>query len=81
MRYQVGLIESEEGYAVSCPQLGYHSQGATVEEALENIKEAIHDWLAVEAKEASVAEGNGDRSCGLMRRTPRGALPAGQSRS
>ena len=45
------LIESDEGYAVSCPQLrGCHSQGATVEEALKNIKEAIRDWLAVQAQ-------------------------------
>ena len=49
MRYRVVLIESDEGYAVSCPELkGCHSQGATVEEALENIKEAIRDWLAVQ---------------------------------
>ena len=48
MTYQVVLIESDEGHAVSCPQLrGCHSQGATVEEALENIKDAIREWLAV----------------------------------
>jgi predicted RNase H-like HicB family nuclease len=52
MRYRVVLIESDEGYAASCPQLrGCHSQGATVEEALENIKEAIRDWLAVQAEQ------------------------------
>jgi len=45
--YRVILIESEEGYAVSCPALkGCHSQGATREEALENIKDAIREWLA-----------------------------------
>ena len=43
------LIESDEGYAASCLRLrGCHSQGATVEEALQNIKEAISDWLAVQ---------------------------------
>ena len=48
MKYRVVLIESEEGYAVSCPALrGCHSQGSTVDEALANIKEAILDWLAV----------------------------------
>ena len=53
MRCQVVLIESDEGYAVSYPQLrGCHSQGATVEEALENIKEAIRDWLAVQGSNA-----------------------------
>jgi predicted RNase H-like HicB family nuclease len=52
MRYRVVLIESDEGYAASCPQLrGCHSQGATVEEALENIKEAIRDWLAVQTEQ------------------------------
>ena len=49
MRYRVVLIKSDEGYAVSCPELkGCHSQGATFEEALEIIKEAIRDWLAVQ---------------------------------
>lgn len=47
MKYRVVLIESDEGYAVSCPALrGCHSQGTTVDEALANIKEAILDWLA-----------------------------------
>ena len=51
--YRVILIESEEGYAVSCPALrGCHSQGATREEALENIRNAIREWLAAEADEA-----------------------------
>ena len=52
MKYRVVLIESDEGYAVSCPALrGCHSQGNTLEEALENIKEAIRDWLEVEELE------------------------------
>jgi predicted RNase H-like HicB family nuclease len=47
MRYKVELIPSEEGIAVSCPDLpGCWSQGATEEEALENIKSAIVDYLA-----------------------------------
>lgn len=46
-KYRVVLIESDEGYAVSCPKLrGCHSQGASPEEALTNIKEAIRDWLS-----------------------------------
>ena len=54
MRYRVVLIESDEGYAVSCPELkGCHSQGVTVEEALENIREAIRDWLAVQQQQRS----------------------------
>ena len=48
MQYPVTLIETEEGIAVSCPALpGCHSQGATREEALANIREAIALWLEV----------------------------------
>lgn len=48
MQYSVVLIESAEGFAVSCPALpGCHSQGATKEEALANIREAIALWLEV----------------------------------
>lgn len=47
MHYKVELIPSEEGFAVSCPELpGCWSQGATEEEALENIKSAIADYVA-----------------------------------
>ena len=54
MKYRVVLIESAEGYAVSCPALrGCHSQGATIDEALQNIKEAIREWLAVEEEQGS----------------------------
>ncbi len=52
MKYRVVLIESNEGYAVSCPALrGCHSQGTTFDEALANIKDAILDWLAVEEQQ------------------------------
>jgi len=52
MNYRVVLIESEEGFSVSCPALrGCHSQGGTKEEALENIKDAIREWLAAEENE------------------------------
>ena len=49
MRYQVKLTKSEEGVAVSCHGLlGCWSQGAaTEEEALENIQDAIADYLSV----------------------------------
>ena len=47
MRYKVVLEESEVGFAVSVPNLpGCHSQGATEQEALENIADAIRDYLA-----------------------------------
>ncbi|NCQ97019.1 MAG: type II toxin-antitoxin system HicB family antitoxin [Microcystis aeruginosa W11-06] len=46
MRYQVRLKQSEEGYAIWCPSLpGCWSQGDTETEAIENIKEAIQDYL------------------------------------
>ena len=46
MLYQVGLKKTEEGFAVWCPGLpGCASQGITEEEALENIKDAIHEYL------------------------------------
>jgi predicted RNase H-like HicB family nuclease len=48
MRYQVALVRSEEGYAVSVPGLpGCWSQGRTEAEALANIRDAISDYLAV----------------------------------
>jgi predicted RNase H-like HicB family nuclease len=47
MNYKVVLKESEEGLSVSCPGLpGCWSQGATEEEALENIQDAIVEYLA-----------------------------------
>lgn len=55
MNYRVVLIESEEGFSVSCPALkGCHSQGKTKTEALENIREAIREWLAAEDAEKSI---------------------------
>lgn len=48
MKYKVVLEESEEGYAASVPGLpGCHSQGATEQEALENIADAIREYLEV----------------------------------
>jgi predicted RNase H-like HicB family nuclease len=46
MKYGVTVVESEEGFAVWCDDLpGCCSQGATKEEALENIREAIREYL------------------------------------
>ncbi len=46
MRYPVNIKKTEEGYAVWVPGLpGCWSQGRTEEEALENIREAIQDYL------------------------------------
>ena len=55
MEYRVTLMKSDEGWSVSCPSLpGCHSQGSTREEAIENIRAAIREWLAVEAEENGV---------------------------
>lgn len=52
MRYRVILEESEEGFAVSVPSLpGCHSQGGTEREALENIADAIREYLEVVREE------------------------------
>ncbi len=48
MKYKVALQRSEEGVSVSVPGLpGCWSQGATEQEALENIRDAIREYLAV----------------------------------
>ena len=48
MQYKVALHRSEEGIAASVPGLpGCGSQGATEAEALENIRTAIVEYLAV----------------------------------
>jgi predicted RNase H-like HicB family nuclease len=47
LRYKVVLQHSEEGYSVSVPGLpGCWSQGATEEEAMANIKDAVIEYLA-----------------------------------
>ncbi len=47
MIYKVLLQHSDEGYSVSCPGLpGCWSQGDTEDEALENIRDAIQEYLA-----------------------------------
>ena len=49
MKYHVTLVESEEGFAVWCDDLpGCNSQGATREEALENIRIAIAEYLSAQ---------------------------------
>ena len=47
MQYKVVLHRSEEGIAASVPGLpGCWSEGATEAEALENIRDAIQEYLA-----------------------------------
>lgn len=46
MRYKVSVQKTDEDYAVWVPGLpGCWSQGKTEEEALNNIKDAIQDYL------------------------------------
>ncbi len=47
MKYRVVLHPSEEGFSVSVPGLpGCWSEGDSEEEALENIRDAIQEYLA-----------------------------------
>jgi predicted RNase H-like HicB family nuclease len=61
MKYRVMLIESDQGFAVCCPAMpGCWSQGHTEAEALDNIQDAIRDYLTVREeieREQAVAEG------------------------
>lgn len=46
VKYRVSLRKTEEGYSVSCAGLpGCWSQGATEEEALDNVRSAIEEYL------------------------------------
>jgi predicted RNase H-like HicB family nuclease len=46
MKYTVVLQQTEEGFSVGCPGLpGCWSQGATEQEALDNIRAAIREYL------------------------------------
>ena len=48
MRYRIALHQSDEGFSVSAPGLpGCWSQGETEAEAIENIKDAIREYLSV----------------------------------
>lgn len=55
MNFKVVISEGEDGwYVVECPALpGCVSQGKTVDEALENIKDAIQGCLEVLNKRAT----------------------------
>ena len=60
MKYKIVLNKTDEGYSVSCPGLpGCWSQGKTEKEAIENIKDAIEEYLAAvydSVKDAEVRE-------------------------
>jgi predicted RNase H-like HicB family nuclease len=47
MKYKIVLQKTDEGYSVLCPGLpGCWSQGDTEAEAIDNIKDAIQEYLA-----------------------------------
>jgi predicted RNase H-like HicB family nuclease len=51
MKYSVIIHKSKYGYDVHVPALpGCHSQGKTLKEALENIKDAIYTYLEMEKR-------------------------------
>jgi predicted RNase H-like HicB family nuclease len=60
MKYKVVLVKSEEGFSVSCPGMpGCWSQGETESEALENIGDAIQEYLEavkIQIQDAEVRE-------------------------
>ena len=46
MKYKIALQQTDEGFSVSVPGLpGCWSQGATEEEALQNIRDAINEYI------------------------------------
>ena len=57
MKYKVVLKHSDEGVAASVPGLpGCWSQGATENEALDNIRSAIEEYLAVVSEQLQGAD-------------------------
>jgi predicted RNase H-like HicB family nuclease len=57
MKYKVALQQSEEGFNVWVPGLpGCVSQGATEEEALANIADAVREYLEVVMEQVEGAE-------------------------
>lgn len=50
MSYKVSIVieRDDNGYYVYCPELeGCHTQGDTIEEAMDNIREAIELYLEI----------------------------------
>ncbi len=54
MRYEVVLLKTDEGYAITCPALpGCWSQGPTRDDALINIVDAINLYLECTLEQAN----------------------------
>jgi len=57
MKYKIILTKTDEGYSVSCPGLpGCWSQGETETEAIQNIKDAVQEYLAAVHKSVKDAD-------------------------
>ena len=59
MNYKVIIMYDKEyqGYVIDVPALtGCMSQGKTIDEAIENVKDAIKGWLFVEKKHNRIEE-------------------------
>jgi predicted RNase H-like HicB family nuclease len=57
VKYKIALVRSEEGYSVSVPGLpGCWSQGDTEQEAIENIQDAIREYMAVVVEQLDGAD-------------------------
>ena len=58
MKLEVNLFKSEEGFAVCVPSLpGCWSQGATTDEAIANIADAVRDYLEADSGPSNGAPG------------------------
>jgi predicted RNase H-like HicB family nuclease len=88
MKYRVTLVESDEGFAVWCDDLpGCNSQGATREEALQNIRDAISEYLAAQPEieerfgvirqSSHIIMSNGIRTLTIPRHNPINAYTMG----
>ena len=57
MVYRVIIEKGEDfGYVVHCPAIpGCHSQGNTIEDAIENIKDAIKGCISVVDEETEIS--------------------------
>jgi predicted RNase H-like HicB family nuclease len=57
MKFRIALFPSEEGFAVCVPTLpGCWSQGATRDEAVDNIQVAIREYLETDIEPGDGAE-------------------------
>ncbi len=51
MKFTAIIEQEDEGYVSKCPELGIASQGDSVEDARENLKEALELFFEVAPKE------------------------------